>query len=408
MSVEVATFGCRLNAYESEIMRGLTRSLSDTFIVNTCAVTGEAERQARQAIRRAHRDRPDRAIVVTGCAAQISPARWAALPGVSHVLGNSEKLEPASWENGSVAGVSDIMSARHIATAGVHGFAGRARALVQIQQGCDHACTFCVIPFGRGRNRSVRPETILERTRALVSAGYQEVVLTGVDICSFGTDFSAPIGLGALVRRLLAEVPRLARLRLSSLDPAAIDGDLWDVIANEPRFMPYLHLSLQSASTLILKRMRRRHTAEQACELIGRARSLRPGIVIGADLIAGFPTETDALFAETIDWVRQHALPYLHVFPYSERPGTPAARMPSVPHAVRRERAAVLRAAASSAAADLHAAHIGSFVELLTEAGSRGHTPHFAPVHLPRELPPGLLLSARVTGADANGLQVAL
>ncbi len=406
MSAEILSFGCRLNAYESEIMRGLTRSLGDTIIVNTCAVTGEAERQARQAVRRAHRDRPHTPIVVTGCAAQIAPARWASLPGVSRVLGNSEKLEAASWEQGSQAGVSDIMVARHVAATAVHGFAGRARALVQIQQGCDHACTFCVIPFGRGRNRSVQPETIIERTRSLVSSGYQEVVLTGVDICSFGKDFSAPVTLGAMVRRLLAEVPGLARLRLSSLDPGAIDGDLWDVIANEARFMPYLHLSLQSASTLVLKRMRRRHTAGQASALIGRARSLRPGIVIGADLIAGFPTETDALFAETLAWVEQHALPYLHVFPFSERPGTPAARMPSVPSPVRRERAAALRAAASGAAAKLHTAQIGSFVEVLTEAGSRGHTAHFAPVRLSRDVPPGLLLSARVTGADAHGLQV--
>jgi threonylcarbamoyladenosine tRNA methylthiotransferase MtaB len=406
MSAEIATFGCRLNAYESEIMRGLTRSLSDTLIVNTCAVTGEAERQARQLIRRAHRNSPLTPIVVTGCAAQIAPARWAALPGVSRVLGNSEKLQAAAWENGSPAGVSDIMSARHVAATAVQAFAGRARALVQIQQGCDHACTFCIIPFGRGRNRSVQSETIIERTRALVASGYQEVVLTGVDICSFGQDLSGPVTLGAMVRRLLADVTGLARLRLSSLDPAAIDGDLWDVIANEARFMPYLHLSLQSASTLILKRMRRRHTAAQASALIDRARSLRPGIVIGADLIAGFPTETDALFAETLDWITQHALPTLHVFPYSERPGTPAARMPSVPPAVRRDRAAALRAAACLAAEKLHAAQIGSFVEVLTEAGGRGHTPHFALVRLSRDLPPGVLLSARVTGADAQGLQV--
>src|SRR5690349_11827659 len=283
MSVEVLTFGCRLNAYESEVMRGHAAQLADTIIVNTCAVTAEAERQARQAIRRAHRERPDARIVVTGCAAQINPEAWAALPGVAGVIGNAEKLKWQSWQPGAAPGVSDILAARETAAHLVTEFAGRARAFVQVQQGCDHRCTFCIIPFGRGPNRSVPIGAVVAQVQALVGGGYQEVVLTGVDIASYGADLPGAPPLGQMVRRLLALVPELPRLRLSSLDPAAIDDDIWRLLADEPRVMPHLHLSLQSASDLVLKRMKRRHLRADAATVIERARRLRPGIAIGAD-----------------------------------------------------------------------------------------------------------------------------
>jgi threonylcarbamoyladenosine tRNA methylthiotransferase MtaB len=384
-------------------MRAHAAGLRNTVVVNTCAVTAEAERQARQAVRRAHRERPDAAIVVTGCAAQIAPEAWAAMPGVTLVLGNTEKLLAESWVAGAPSAVSDIMLAKETAAHLVTEFAGRARAFVQIQQGCDHRCTFCVIPFGRGPNRSVPAGVIVEQVRALVRAGFHEVVLTGVDIASFGPDLPGKPTLGQLVRRLLTLVPELSRLRLSSLDPAAIDADLWRALAEEPRLMPHLHLSLQAASDLILKRMKRRHSRAGAAAAIARARQLRPGLAVGADLIAGFPTETDALFTETLDFVRQHALPYLHVFPYSERPGTPAARMPAVPVAVRRERAALLRAAGAENAAAFHAGLVGQEAHVLAETESAGHTEHFAPVRLAAV--PGALVRARITGADAQGLR---
>jgi threonylcarbamoyladenosine tRNA methylthiotransferase MtaB len=404
MSAEIVTFGCRLNAYESEIIRGHTAALSDTVIVNTCAVTAEAERQARQAIRRAARERPGARIVVTGCAAQIDPQAWRDLPGVDRVLGNDEKLKSESWAPGSSGAVSDIMAARQTAAHLVTGFAGRTRAFVQVQQGCDHRCTFCIIPFGRGPSRSVPVGAVVAQVRTLVEAGYQEVVLTGVDIASYGPDLPGSPTLGQLVRRLLALVPELPRLRLSSLDPAAIDEALWRLIGEEQRLMPHLHLSLQAASDLILKRMKRRHLRADAAAAIGRARALRPGIAIGADLIAGFPTETEALFAETLQFVTEAELPFLHVFPYSERPGTPAARMPAVPHRLRRERAARLREAGRGAAHRFFAAQLGRTVSLLTETADGGHSEHFAPVRLVAPVEPGTLLSARVVGMTVDAL----
>jgi threonylcarbamoyladenosine tRNA methylthiotransferase MtaB len=404
MTVDVLTFGCRLNAYESEVMRGHAAALADTVIVNTCAVTAEAERQARQAIRKLARERPDARIVVTGCAAQLDPDRWAALPNVAQVLGNDDKLKPESWVFGAGSAVSDIMAARETAAHLVTEFAGRARAFVQVQQGCDHRCTFCIIPFGRGPNRSVPAGAVVQQVRTLVARGFQEVVLTGVDIASYGADLPGRPPLGQLVRRLLTLVPELPRLRLSSLDPAAIDADLWRLVAEEPRLMPHLHLSLQAGSDLILKRMKRRHLRADALAAIERARALRPGIAIGADLIAGFPTETDALFAETLDFVTTAALPYLHVFPYSERPGTPAARMPALPRPVRKERAAALREAGRRAAAAFFAAQVGRTVTVLTEAEDTGHSEHFSPVQLTDPVAAGRLLTARVTAADADGL----
>jgi len=406
MSVEIVTFGCRLNAYESEVMRDLAGGCQDTVVVNTCAVTAEAERQARQTVRRLARERPDARIVVTGCAAQIDPAAWAGLPGVARVLGNREKLEAVSWAAGAPGAVSDIMAARETAPHLVTGFAGRARAFVQVQQGCDHRCTFCIIPFGRGPSGSVPVGAVVAQVRALVEAGYREVVLTGVDITSYGVDLPGGPTLGQLVRRVLALVPELPRLRLSSLDPTEIDDALWRLIAEESRLMPHLHLSLQAGSDLILKRMKRRHSRADALAVIARARALRPGIAIGADVIAGFPTETEALFAETLALVERAELPFLHVFPYSERRGTPAARMPQVPHPERRERAARLRAAGRRNATRFFATQLGRTVSLLTESGDAGHTEHYVPVRLATSVAPGQVLSARVTGISEDGLLV--
>jgi threonylcarbamoyladenosine tRNA methylthiotransferase MtaB len=404
MTVDILTFGCRLNAYESEVMRGLSAGATDTVIVNTCAVTAEAERQARQAIRKVARERPEARIVVTGCAAQIDPVGWSALPNVHRVLGNDDKLKPASWAPGAGSAVSDIMAARETAAHLVTEFASRARAFVQVQQGCDHRCTFCIIPFGRGPNRSVPIGVIAEQVRTLVAGGFQEIVLTGVDIASYGPDLPGAPSLGQMIRRLLLAVPELRRLRLSSIDPAAIDPDLWHLIAEEPRLMPHLHLSLQAGSDLILKRMRRRHLRAEAMAVVRRARDLRPGIAIGADLIAGFPTETDALFDETLRFVQEAALPYLHVFPYSERPGTPAARMPAVEKPVRKQRAAALREAGAVQARLFFAGQVGGIVSLLTEADQSGHSEHFAPVRLAQPSSPGRLVRARVTGATSNEL----
>jgi threonylcarbamoyladenosine tRNA methylthiotransferase MtaB len=399
---DILTFGCRLNAYESEVMRGHAAALADTVIVNTCAVTAEAERQARQAIRKLHRERPGARIVVTGCAAQIAPDAWAALPGVTRVLGNAEKLLAASWTPDAPSSVSDIMLARETAGHLVTDFAGRARAFVQVQQGCDHRCTFCIIPFGRGPSRSVPVGAIVEQVRTLVAAGYREIVLTGVDLTSYGPDLPGQPTLGQMARRLLALVPELPRLRLSSLDPVEIDADLWHLLGAEPRLMPHLHLSLQAGSDLILKRMKRRHLAADAAAAIARARALRPGIAIGADLIAGFPTETDALFAETLDFVEAADIPFLHVFPYSERPGTPAARMPAVAKPLRKERASRLRQAGAAAAARFYAGQVGQLASVLAESDSAGHTEHFAPVRMAGQ--PGRIIRARIIAANDEHL----
>jgi threonylcarbamoyladenosine tRNA methylthiotransferase MtaB len=404
MSADLLTFGCRLNTYESEVMRGHAAHLANTIIVNTCAVTAEAERQARQAIRRAHRERPEARIVVTGCAAQINPQAWQSLPGVTRVLGNIEKLRPESWAADAPSAVAAIADAREVAAHLVTEFAGRARAFVQVQQGCDHRCTFCVIPQGRGPNRSVPIGAIVDQARALVANGYQEIVLTGVDIASYGADLPGKPSLGQMARRLLALVPELPRLRLSSLDPAAMDDDLWRLIADEPRLMPHLHLSLQAASDLVLKRMRRRHSRAQALEAVTRARRLRPGIAIGADLIAGFPTETDAQFEDTLSFVSEADLTFLHVFPYSERPSTPAARMPAVPVPLRRERAARLREAGAAQARAFYQAQSGRTLSVLTETSAAGYSEHFAPVRLTRDAAPGAMLAARVIAANGDHL----
>ncbi|MFO0402885.1 MAG: tRNA (N(6)-L-threonylcarbamoyladenosine(37)-C(2))-methylthiotransferase MtaB, partial [Alphaproteobacteria bacterium] len=403
------SFGCRLNTYESEAMRDLASKAGqgNAIIVNTCAVTAEAERQARQAIRRAHRDNPGARIIVTGCAAQIAPDKWAGLPGVERVIGNADKLKPETWAalDAPPAPVTDIMAARETAAHLVTEFAGRARAFVQVQQGCDHRCTFCVIPFGRGPSRSVPIGVIVEQLRALVAAGYREAVLTGVDVTSYGPDLPGSPTLGQMIRRVLALVPELPRLRLSSLDPVEVDEDLWRLIAEEPRLMPHLHLSLQHGSDLILKRMKRRHLRADAIALAEKARRLRPDIVFGADLIAGFPTETEAQFQESLDLVTDCDLSFLHVFPYSERPGTPAARMPQIPVPERRARAARLREAGAAAAARYYAARLGQEEQVLLEHPDRGHTAYFAPLRLLSGAgQPGEIRRLRVIGADADGL----
>ncbi len=379
---------------ESEAIRALLPAGDPTIVVNTCAVTAEAERQARQAIRRTVREQPGAPIVVTGCAAQLDPARWAALPGVTRVLGNADKLCAAAWAPGAGSRVSPVEAAPLAAPTG---FVSHTRGFVQVQAGCDHRCTFCTIPFGRGPNRSVPVAEVAAQVAALCESGVQEVVLTGVDIASHAA------GIGALAAAVLRAVPGLPRLRLSSLDPAALDPALWDLLANEPRLMPHLHLSLQSGADLVLKRMKRRHSRAAALAVIAQARRLRPGLAIGADLIAGFPTETEALAGETECFVAEAAIPYLHVFPYSERPGTPAARMPSVPVPVRRERAARLRQGAALHAAAFHRAQLGQVVQVLAERDGRGHTEHFIPVRL--HAAPGALLPARVVAADAYGVR---
>ncbi len=354
-AVEIVTFGCRLNAYESEIIRkqAAADGLSDAIVFNTCAVTGEAVRQARQAIRKARRERPGAKVIVTGCAAQIDPAAFAAMPEVDLVLGNAEKTAAGSYVPGPELGrvrVNDIMSVRQtaghlIAHTLTGGLKDRARAYVEVQNGCDHRCTFCIIPFGRGNSRSAAAGEVVAQVQRLAAQGYREVVLTGVDVTSWGADLPGAPTLGQLVARILKLVPDLPRLRLSSIDAAEIDPDLMRCLAEQPRLMPYLHLSLQAGDDMILKRMKRRHSRADALRLIEAVRAVRPDTAFGADLIAGFPTETEAMFANTLAMVDEAGLAFLHVFPFSPRPGTPAARMPAVPRAEVKARAARLRAA---------------------------------------------------------------
>jgi threonylcarbamoyladenosine tRNA methylthiotransferase MtaB len=393
----VITFGCRLNALESEVMRreAEAQGLDDLIIVHTCAVTAEAERQARQAIRRARRERPEARILVTGCSAQIEPARYAAMAEVDQVVGNTEKLRPALWQ--SLARreaaparvlVDDVMAADETAGHLVDGLAGRSRAFLQVQNGCDHRCTFCIIPYGRGPSRSVPVGAVVRQARHLVEAGHLEIVLTGVDLTSYGKDLPGEPTLGQLARRLLRLVPELERLRLSSIDPAELDPDLLELVAGEPRLMPHLHLSVQAGDDLTLKRMKRRHRRAGVVRLTERLRDLRPGIAFGADLIAGFPTETEAMFANTLALVEDAGLDYLHVFPYSARAATPAARMPQVPRPVRRERAARLRAAGERRLERLLQQQVGRPAKVLVEGGGRGRTEAFAPFRFSADVPP--------------------
>ena len=409
---EVVNFGCRLNTLESEVIRNHADAagMEDTVIINTCAVTREAERQARQTIRKLRRKNPDAKIIVTGCAAQLDPDKFALMPEVDRVLGNEEKLNPLSYIDGrnETVAVADIMTVTETAGHLLDGLESRTRAFVQIQQGCDHRCTFCIIPFARGPNRSVPVANLIGHVQNLAANGYQEVVLTGVDICSYGADLSEQPRLGELVQKILHDVPELARLRLSTLDPAAIDDTLFTVLADEPRLMPHLHLSLQAADDMVLKRMKRRHSRQQAIDVCTRARQARPDVVFGADLIAGFPTESDAMCDNTLAAVEDMGLTYMHVFPYSERPGTPASSMPSVPEALRKERATILRRAGETARTAYFQSRIGNTVDVLIEKdgdiGAQGHCPHFAPVHGIIKGERGAIAAVRITGVEHDHL----
>jgi threonylcarbamoyladenosine tRNA methylthiotransferase MtaB len=417
MSVELVTFGCRLNTYESEVIRSHAQAagLADTIVVNTCAVTAEATRQARQAIRRLKRERPSARIVVTGCAAQVEPAMFGAMPEVDRVLGNSEKLDAKAWRETSELlerdvsreariAVNDIMAVRQTAAHLVDGFDGRSRAFVQVQNGCDHRCTFCIIPFGRGNSRSVPMGQVVTQVQRLVARGYREVVLTGVDLTSYGRGLPGTPRLGTLVKQILKHVPELARLRLSSIDAVEADRDLLDALAGEGRLMPHLHLSLQAGDDLILKRMKRRHLRRDAVAFCTELRRLRPDIVLGADLIAGFPTETDAMFAGSLGLIDDCGLTHLHVFPFSPRPGTPAARMPAVAGAEIKERAQRLRQKGDAALRRHLDSEIGAQRRVLTETPTLGRTEQFTKVRLAGSAEPGAIVDVKVTGHDGRQL----
>ena len=406
---EIITFGCRLNIYESEVMRTHAANAGlgeDAIIVNTCAVTSTAEAQARKAIRKARRKNPNAKIIVTGCSAQVNPDMYSQMDEVDRVIGNDEKLKAQTWIDPSDAKVSvnDIMAVEETAGHLIEGFDGHARAFIQVQNGCNHRCTFCIIPYGRGNSRSVPIGEIAQQVRKLVDRGYKEIVFTGVDVTDYGLDLPGKPTLGQMIRRVLALVPELPRLRLSSIDPVEIDEDLWTLIAEEPRLMPHLHLSLQAGDDMVLKRMKRRHLRQDVIDCCKRARKLRPDVAFGADIIAGFPTETDAMFQNTLDIVEECDLTFLHVFPYSEREGTPAARMPQVQHAVRTERAAKLREAGENQLSKFLRNHINRTRQVVVEKEKYGHTEHFAPVVLDKAYDAGTLLTVRVTGIENNKL----
>jgi threonylcarbamoyladenosine tRNA methylthiotransferase MtaB len=423
VSVDVVTFGCRLNAFESEVVHAEAEraGLNDTIVINSCAVTNEAVAQARQSIRRLKRERPSVRIVVTGCAAQTQAEMFAGMAEVDRVIGNDDKMRSRAWLNARTAldgarqsdtaaadkiAVSDIMSVRQMAPPRLGGLQkGLPRAFVQVQNGCDHRCTFCIIPFGRGNSRSVPMQTAVAQVRALVERGHPEIVLTGVDLTSYGADLEGAPKLGQLTRRILLEVPELKRLRISSVDSIEVDRDLMDVIANDERLMPHLHLSLQSGDDLILKRMKRRHSRQQAIDFCAEARRLRPDIALGADIIAGFPTETEAMFARSLDLVEACELTFLHVFPYSPRPGTPASRMPQVEGGLVKERAGRLRAAADAALRRRLEAEIGKTREVLIESATQGRTEHFLSVAIGGETP-GTLRRLAISGHDGVRLAV--
>ncbi len=404
--VEIVTFGCRLNAYESAAMKGRAAEagLTDAVIVNTCAVTNEAVRQARQAIRRLKRERPDAPIIVTGCAAQTEPDVFAAMPEVARVIGNGEKLKSQSYALDDIqrVRVNDIMELRETGAHLIDGFGDRARVFVQVQNGCDHRCTFCIIPYGRGNSRSVGLGEVIAQIRRIVDNGAAEVVLTGVDITSWGADLPGAPKLGDLGAKILKRVPDLRRLRISSLDAVEADAALLRVLAEEERLMPHLHLSLQAGDDMILKRMKRRHTRADAIAFCEEARRLRPGIVFGADLIAGFPTETDAMFTNTVKLVDECGLAYLHVFPFSPRKGTPAARMPQLDGNIVKARAAALRAAGDAALTRHLAAHVGRTADVLVEKPGFGRLADFSPVKFTGPGVAGDVVSLRLVAADAR------
>lgn len=411
-SVDVISFGCRLNALEGESVRAAAASshLGETVVVNTCAVTAEAVRQARQTIRRVRRERPHVRIVATGCAAQIDPDTFAQMDEVDHILGNGEKMVPSVWQGLQAAPrvlVSDIMSLSQTAAHLVDGFATRTRAFVEVQNGCDHRCTFCIIPYGRGASRSVPMGVVVEQIARLVQSGHQEVVLTGVDLTSYGADLPAQPKLGDLVARILIHVPDLPRLRLSSIDSIEVDEVLMDLIAIEPRIMPHLHLSLQAGDDLILKRMKRRHLRDDAIQFCETVKALRPEMVFGADLIAGFPTETEDMFQNTLDIVEACELTLVHVFPFSPRQGTPAARMPQVESQVVKARAARLRALAADRLDATLLGRVGQPASVLVEDKGRGRTEDYLPARVEGEAPPpGALVNGRAVAAERGMLVI--
>lgn len=385
-TAQVINFGCRLNGWESEVIKEHVRDKDDIVVVNSCAVTSEAERQARQTIRHVHRDHPNKNIVVTGCAAQLAPKKWHELPGVTRIVGNEEKLLKKSWTREALEkpySVSDIQTSSAPIPYVINSFQTRTRACVQVQQGCDHKCTFCIIPQARGVSRSVEPQKVIEQVAQLVDNGHREVVLTGVDVASWGGDLPGKPVLGHLCRMILKRVSKLERLRLSSIDPVGIDEEIWSLLETEKRFMPYLHLSLQSGCDMILKRMRRRHSTSDVARLINRARTINPDIGLGADIITGFPTENDTYFQESFDFLRTQRIPFLHVFPYSERPGTPADRMPGVVDVrERRRRAKILRELGADIRREYQEYFIGRPINVLVEGKGRGHSREFSPVQI--------------------------
>ena len=409
---ELVTFGCRLNTYESEVMRTHAKNagMEDAIIFNTCAVTKEAERQARQAIRKARRENPSAKIVVTGCSAQIDPQTYAQMDEVDQIIGNDLKLKAETWgiQDTERVLVNDIMSVKETASHLIEGIEGQARAFIQVQNGCDHRCTFCIIPYGRGNSRSVPIGEIAAQVRKLVEGGYNEIVMTGVDVTSYGADLPGEPSLGQMIRRVLALVPELPRLRLSSLDPVEIDEDLWRLIAEEPRLMPHLHMSLQAGDDMILKRMKRRHLRADAIEMCRKARELRPDMEFGADIIAGFPTETEEMFMNTMNVVEECDLTFLHVFPYSERPGTPAANIPAnkqVDVPVRKERAARLRALGEEQVQKFFKRHVGQKRQVIVEQDNIGRTEHFAAVELDKPCKVGSLVEVETYAMNDKHLK---
>jgi len=418
MSVDVVTFGCRLNAAESEVIRREAEraGLSDTVVVNTCAVTAEAVRQARQTIRALHRERPQARIVVTGCAAQTEPHTFVAMAEVDRVLGNTEKLSNVAWAQTRAAFgladapkaiVNDIMAVKETAAHLIEGFADHTRAFVQVQNGCDHRCTFCIIPYGRGNSRSVPMGAVVEDVQRLVANGYCEIVLTGVDITSYGADLPGAPKLGRLVKKILKHVPELKRLRLSSIDSVEADRDLIDAFAQDARLMPHLHLSLQAGDDLILKRMKRRHSRQDAIAFCDTLRRLRPDMVFGADIIAGFPTETEQMFNNSLGLVEECGLTHLHVFPFSARPGTPAARMPQLNGEIVKERARRLRERGALALRMHLDGEVGKTRHVLAEAHERGHTEQFTRVKLATPAAPGTIVELEIAAHDGKQLLAA-
>lgn len=417
MSVDIVTFGCRLNAFEAEVIRREAEGagLSDAIVINSCAVTNEAVAQARQSIRKLKRERPGARIVVTGCAAQTQSGMFAEMAEVDRVVGNDDKMRSSAWREARTAfdlgtsekiAVSDIMAVKEMAPHLIDGFAsGLPRVFVQVQNGCDHRCTFCIIPFGRGNSRSVPMGAVVDQVRALAERGHAEIVLTGVDLTSYGTDLPGTPKLGMLTKQILRHVPELRRLRISSIDSIEADSDLLDAIAEDSRLMPHLHLSLQSGDDMILKRMKRRHTRGDAIAFCDQVRRLRPDIALGADIIAGFPTETEEMFSRSLDLVEQCGLTFLHVFPYSPRPGTPAARMPQVAGGAIKERAKRLRSVGETALLQRLQAEIGATREVLIESDGQGRTEHYLPVAIAGERV-GSVVSLRIAGRDGARLTV--